>query len=105
MPPHIPPIMIIGVNSAKEAFKKLGPYIKSCHGKDTIIEQKLTTHINETDPGKGNLDYAVYLRELSKLKDVPLILEHMEEPEPYRKAIVYLKKVASEQGLEFVVTN
>jgi len=85
----------------KDAFKKLGPYIKSCHGKDTIIDPKLTTHINETDPGKGNLNYAVYLGELSKLKDVPLILEHMEEPEPYKKAIVHLKNVAGEEGLKF----
>jgi sugar phosphate isomerase/epimerase len=86
----------------KDAFKKLGPYIKSCHGKDTILEPRLTTHLNETDLGKGNLNYAVYLGELSKLKDVPLILEHMEEPEQYRLAIVHLKNVAGKEGLEFM---
>ena len=85
----------------KYTFEKLGPYIKSCHGKDTILESELTIHINETQPGLGNLDYAVYLNELSKLKDVPLMLEHMEEPEQYKAAIKYLSGVAKENKLSF----
>jgi sugar phosphate isomerase/epimerase len=85
----------------KQTFKELGPYIKSCHGKDTILQKELTTHINETQPGLGNLDYAVYLTELSKLKDVPLMLEHMEKPEEYKAAIKYLKGVAKEIKLSF----
>jgi sugar phosphate isomerase/epimerase len=86
----------------KHTFEKLGPYIKSCHGKDTILELDLTTHINETQPGLGNLDYAVYLSELSKLKDVPLMLEHMEKPEEYRSALKYLQHVAQETKLNFL---
>ena len=86
----------------KHAFEKLGPYIKSCHGKDTIIELELTTHINETRPGLGNLDYAVYLKELSKLKDVPLMLEYMEEPEEYRAALKFLRSVVSDNNLSFL---
>jgi sugar phosphate isomerase/epimerase len=78
----------------KEAFSKLGKYIKSCHGKDTIIREELTIHISETQPGLGNLDYGVYLKELSKLDGVPLMLEHMEEPEEYKVAGKYLRKVA-----------
>jgi sugar phosphate isomerase/epimerase len=85
----------------KYAFEKLGSYIKSCHGKDTILEPELTTHINETQPGLGNLDYAVYLSELSKLKDVPLMLEHMKEPEEYRAALKYLREIAKENNLKF----
>jgi len=85
----------------KYTFEKLGPYIKSCHGKDTILESELTTHINETQPGLGNLDYSVYLRELSKLKDVPLMLEHMEEPEQYKATVIYLRGVAKENKLNF----
>jgi len=68
----------------KHTFKGLGHYIKSCHAKDTILETNLTTHINETQPGLGNLDYAVYLQGVSKLLDVPLMLEHMEKPEQYK---------------------
>ena len=86
----------------KEAFKKLGPHIKSCHGKDTILEPKLTTHLSETDPGKGNLDYAVYLKEISKLRDVPLMLEHMKEPDQYKSALKYVQKVAINNGLNLL---
>jgi len=86
----------------KHTFEKLGPYIKSCHGKDTILESDLTTHINETQPGLGNLDYSVYLSELSKLKDVPLMLEHMEKPEQYKAAVKYLQHVAQENNLNFL---
>ena len=85
----------------KHAFKELGPYIKSCHGKDTILLTELTTHINEIQPGLGNLDYEVYLTELSKLKDVPLMLEHMEEPEQYKAAVKHLHAVAKENNLTF----
>jgi sugar phosphate isomerase/epimerase len=86
----------------KYAFEKLGPYIKSCHGKDAIIGMDLTTNINVTRPGLGHLDYTVYLKELSKLKDVPLLLEHSEEPEEYRAAIKFLRAVASKNSLSFL---
>jgi sugar phosphate isomerase/epimerase len=85
----------------KHTFEELGPYIKSCHGKDTILETNLTTHINETQPGLGNLDYAVYLSELSKLNDIPLMLEHMEEPKQYKAALKHLHGVAKENNLNF----
>jgi sugar phosphate isomerase/epimerase len=83
----------------KDAFRKLGKYIKSCHAKDTIIQNKLTIHISETQPGLGKLDYAVYLKELSKLDNVPLMLEHMEEPEEYKVANIFLRKVAMMNNL------
>jgi sugar phosphate isomerase/epimerase len=84
----------------KEGFKRLGKYIKSCHGKDTKIQNELTTHINETQPGLGNLNYSVYLKELSKLDNIPLMLEHMEEPEGYRNAIIYVKEVLKKEGID-----
>jgi len=31
----------------RECFAKLGPYIKSCHGKDILLQLKLTTHLDE----------------------------------------------------------
>jgi sugar phosphate isomerase/epimerase len=83
----------------KDAFRKLGKYIKSCHAKDTIIQNKLTIHISETQPGLGKLDYAVYLKELSKLDNVPLMLEHMEEPEEYKVSNIFLRKVAMMNNL------
>ena len=41
----------------KSCFDLLDPYIKSIHGKDSIMEQAYTTIIHETMPGKGTLDY------------------------------------------------
>ena len=89
----------------KDAFKTLGPYIKSCHGKDTIIDSRLTTHISETRPGLGNLDYPVFLNELSKLHDIPLMLEHMENPEDYKLSVAYLHQLVSENGLDLALIN
>ncbi|MHC4675915.1 MAG: sugar phosphate isomerase/epimerase family protein [Planctomycetota bacterium] len=83
----------------RECFKKLGPYIKSCHAKDIVLEKKLTTHLNETQPGLGGLDYATFLRELSKLPDTPLMLEHLETQGEYRRAADYIRSVAGKIGL------
>ncbi len=50
----------------KESFKKLGSLIKSCHAKDIILrDDELTLHMPEIRAGLGNLNYAVYLNELS----------------------------------------
>jgi sugar phosphate isomerase/epimerase len=87
-------------NLIKEAFNKFGRYIKSCHAKDTILLNELTFHTNEIRPGLGNLDYPVYLKELSKLDNVPLMLEHLEWPEDYKSAAEYVKKIAGQNNIE-----
>lgn len=79
----------------KDFFTKLGPHIKSCHAKDiTIREDIYTPHLSELRPGLGMLDYNVYLTELSKLKDVPLMIEHLNTAEEYRLAAEYIRSVA-----------
>ena len=78
----------------KEAFKKLGPFIKSCHAKDILLSTKLTTHLDEVRPGLGGLDYAVFLRELSKFPHVPLMLEHLTNAEEYRLAATHVRSIA-----------
>jgi len=85
----------------REAFLKLGPYIKSCHAKDTLLRPELTLHIDEVQPGLGALDYSVFLKELCRLKDVPLMLEHLEKPEEYLSAAAYVRQVGRENGLTF----
>jgi sugar phosphate isomerase/epimerase len=85
-----------------ECFEKLGPYVRSCHAKDSILLKDLTTHINEVRPGLGGLDYATFLREVSKLRDVPLMLEHLQTAEEYRQAAEYVRSVAKGTGLSFV---
>jgi sugar phosphate isomerase/epimerase len=84
----------------RECFKKLGPYIKSCHAKDIILRDNLTVHLDETRPGTGGLDYSVYLKELNKLKqDTPLMLEHLPNEEEYRLAADYIKFIGKKEGL------
>lgn len=82
-----------------ECFKKLGPHIKSCHAKDILLSTKLTTHLDEVRPGLGGLDYAVFLRELSKLPDIPLMLEHLPNAEEYLLAATHVRSVAKSIGL------
>lgn len=86
----------------RECFRKLGPNIKSCHAKDILLQQKLTTHLDEVRPGTGGLDYVTFLRELSKLKDVPLMLEHLPNAEEYRLAAEHVRRVGAEAGVSFV---
>jgi sugar phosphate isomerase/epimerase len=106
---HLDPVNIINspqryFNNAeliRDCFSKLGPYIKSCHAKDIILEKELTTHLNEIRPGLGGLDYAVFLSELSKLPGTPLMLEHLQTQEQYLQAANYVRSVAKKIGLSF----
>ncbi len=83
----------------RECFRKLGPYIKSCHAKDILLSLKLMTHLDEVRPGLGGLDYATFLRELSKFPNTPLMLEHLPNAEEYRLAATHIRSVAKTLGL------
>jgi sugar phosphate isomerase/epimerase len=84
----------------RECFAKLGPHIRSCHGKDIALSGRLMTHLDEVRPGRGGLDYRTYLRELNKLEpDVPLMLEHLDSEEQYALAADYVRSVARAEGL------
>ena len=106
---HLDPVNIIcspqryfsNTDILKECFKKLGPYIKSCHVKDIILRDKLTVHLDECRPGTGGIDYAIYLKEAGKLKqDVPLMIEHLPNEGEYRLAAEHMRSVARKEGLE-----
>jgi sugar phosphate isomerase/epimerase len=84
----------------RDAFRRLGKYIKSCHAKDTILRNDLTLHIDECVPGTGYLDYRAYLSELSRLDNVPLMMEHMNREE-YPVAAGYIRKTGREIGCRF----
>jgi sugar phosphate isomerase/epimerase len=83
-----------------EAFKKLGPFIKSCHAKDILLlEDELTPHLPEVRAGLGNLNYIVFLKELSNLKNIPLMLEHLNSAEEYDLAAKHIRSVASQNNI------
>jgi sugar phosphate isomerase/epimerase len=85
----------------KECFKKLGPQIRSCHGKDIILKEDVyTPQLVECRPGLGQLDYRTYLTELSQLKDIPLMLEHLPNTAEYEKAATYIRSVGNGIGID-----
>ena len=59
-------------------------------------------HFREVIPGRGEVDYATYLRELSKLPvEAPLMLEHLKTAAEYEEGKKYIQKVAAEAGVSF----
>ena len=84
----------------REWIAKLGPYIRSCHAKDILLQEKLTVHLDEVCPGAGYLDYGTYLQELTKVDpDTPLMLEHMHKEEDYLAGASYIRSVAKQTGV------
>jgi len=86
----------------RECFEKFGPLIKSCHAKDVLLQEDIyTPHLDEVRLGLGRLDYTTFLRELGKLPDTPLMLEHLPNTEEYRLAAEHIRSVAKRIGLSF----
>ena len=86
----------------EECFRKLGPWIVSCHAKDLAWVPEYNVHFAEVVPGRGEIDYAAYLRELSRLRvDAPLMLEHLKSAAEYDEARAYIQKVAAHNGITF----
>ena len=83
----------------EECFRKLGPYIRSTHLKDSRMNlTQLTTMLNECSPGEGALDFVKVLQILDRYlpADAPVLLEHMSTFEEYRKAYEYIADRAKE---------
>jgi sugar phosphate isomerase/epimerase len=54
----------------------LGRHIVSCHAKDIWIENRLTLHLQDGCPGKGNMDFHTLFRRMEALSpDYPVIVE------------------------------
>jgi sugar phosphate isomerase/epimerase len=85
-----------------ECFRKLGPSIVSCHAKDLAWIVELNVHFQEVIPGRGQVDYAAYLRGLANLKqDAPLMLEHLKGAAEYDEGRAYIQKIAGQAGVAF----
>jgi sugar phosphate isomerase/epimerase len=86
----------------EECFAKLGPWIISCHAKDLQWIVELNVHFLEVIPGRGEIDYRAYLRELAKLPvEAPLMLEHLKTAEEYEEGKQYIRKVGDSIGVGF----
>jgi sugar phosphate isomerase/epimerase len=83
-----------------ECFRKLGPWIVSCHAKDLRWVVEMNVHFLEVPPGRGQIDYGAYLRALSNLKtETPLMLEHLNTAAEYDEGRAYIRKVGSAVGV------
>jgi len=86
----------------RDCFALLGPWIVSCHAKDIVMKGgpgTISFHMDEVVPGEGNLDYGAYLTEIDRLgRDVPLMLEHFDQP-GYRRGLAHISKVAADVGV------
>lgn len=87
----------------EECFSLLGPYIRSCHAKDIILEDELTLHLSECLPGEGNIDWRAFVRGLGRLgRDTPLMIEHLSTREEYRCAAAYIRNVAQIESVRVI---
>ena len=64
-----------------------------------LLDNELTPHLPEVRAGLGNLNYAVFLKELSALKSIPLMLEHLNSGEEYDLAAKHIRSVANENNI------
>ncbi len=85
-----------------ECFAKLGKWIVSCHAKDLEFVPEYNVHFREVVPGRGQLDYATYLRQIARLPvDAPLMLEHLQTAEEYSEGRNHIRSVGDRIGIGF----
>ena len=97
-----PPRFYRNADFIHECFAKLGRWIVSCHAKDLAWIPEMNVHFQEVIPGRGQIDYATYLRELTQLPvDAPLMLEHLKTAEEYDEGRAYIRSVGDRIGVAF----
>ncbi len=85
-----------------DCFDKLGRLIVSCHAKDLTWNVEMNLHFQEVRPGRGSLDYGVYLKRLAGLSHrPPLMLEHLSGAEEYDQAREHIRAVGKRSGVAF----
>lgn len=86
-----------------ELFRTLGKWILSCHAKDLKWIAEYNVHFAEVVPGRGQIDYKTYLRELASAPvEAPLMLEHLKTAEEYAEGADYIRRTAAGIGVQFV---
>ena len=84
----------------REFVAVLGPQIRAVHLKDIRLGETLTVHLDEVQPGEGELAIDVLLRELFLLDaDLPLMLEHLPNDAAYDAAATHVRRVAAQEGV------
>ena len=87
----------------EECFNKLGPYTKSIHAKDAIMDKAYPCVIREVMPGKGRLNYKKIVRLIDKLgANIPVFVEHLDTHEEYLEASSFISKAAKTEGITVI---
>ena len=87
----------------EECFTKLGPYTKSIHAKDVIMEKAYPCVIKEVMPGKGMLNYNKIVHLINRLgDDIPVFVEHLNTHEEYLEASTYVRDIAVSEGITVI---
>lgn len=87
-----------------DLFQTLGEWVLSCHAKDLKwITSEYNVHFAEVVPGRGQMDYKTYLRQLcSAPVEAPLMLEHLKTADEYAEGANYIRRMGAEAGVAFV---
>jgi sugar phosphate isomerase/epimerase len=84
----------------RDAFRKLGPYIRSVHAKDILIRETAPqVQFDEVLPGQGILDYPALLSEITRRPEIPLIIEHLPTAGEYEKAAAFIRETGKKAGI------
>ena len=84
----------------REFVERLGQYIKSCHAKDILLADRLTTHLDEVRAGLGGMDYGAFLESVASLDpNVCVMLEHLPNEAEYDAAGAHIRGVARDLGV------
>ena len=89
-----------------ETFEKLGRWVLSCHAKDLLWVPQVNVNFKEVPPGqggirgvRGGIDYHTYIAEVSRA-GASLMLEHFDTNEEFQKGARYIRKIASQLGIQ-----
>ena len=78
-----------------ECARKLGDRIRSCHIKDVHMGDEYTLRFEECAPGCGEFPIRHYIEKMNEIDaDMPMILEHLDSDDEYRKYVTYLKEIS-----------
>lgn len=85
----------------RECAQLFGDRIVAAHAKDVRLrEPAISVILEEVVPGEGGLDIGTFVRELHRLpRQVPFMMEHLENEQQYDRAAAHIRTVAASEGI------
>jgi len=83
-------------------FDVLGRHIVSCHAKDVWLEDKLSIHIQDGCPGKGNLDFRTVITRMEALSPEYPILPEGNVTEDLPEVVALFRRLADDVGIKIL---